>query len=148
MEQDVAVSKYVVRFTLAYLFLIILLAVVETLLELDSNSGGAIAAMVAALLASAKFVEEHKRIPSKSEKRRLVWYSFAASWGVSLLLFIPVVMLTGEGGELLEMLGGISPGLLLGVVLFISLLSLALISFGYGSMAKSQLKALQKKERA
>ena len=95
MDENVAVTKYIVKFGVVYTLGVIVVSVGFTLLELDHSSGASIGILIAsAMYAVGTFIQDYKRLPSKTEKSRLVWSSFFVSWLVSILLVISVVIIT------------------------------------------------------
>ncbi|MFW5427353.1 MAG: ABZJ_00895 family protein [Methylophagaceae bacterium] len=150
MAESIVISKYIKLFSIAYFLFLVVFGVALALLDIDGNAGTSIGSLVASIfIAVSRFVEDNKRIPNKTEKSKLVWYSFFSSWIISLLLFIAVVLFYG-GIASFEFIPDISLDNLItfGVVFFvISLIYLAGIYFCYGSFAKTALKSLQKKEK-
>ncbi|GAA3955240.1 ABZJ_00895 family protein [Allohahella marinimesophila] len=140
-----SLKKYLLRFTVAYVVLLIAIAIVLGYFERESNTGANMGALMgAALLAVSKFISDHKRPPDAREKRILVMSSFLASLVVSVALFILSVMLAG-GTATLESLNSIPTTILLGVIAFVCLLNLVVLWLVYGYMARKQFEALQKK---
>ena len=144
-ENNIDVAKYVVRFALFYLLAVIAIAIVTILLKLDSNSGSMVSVLVAAMMTSLKFINDNKRVPSAYEKKKLVWYSFAATWVVSLVLVVLFLSISGELGAIIDLLSKAGYGLLFGVMLFVSALEILMLYFGYGWLANKQYEGLVKK---
>ena len=87
MNRESRVFPYVIRFAVVYALLIIFLAVIWSALGIDSGTGVSMSAlMAAAVYTAAKFVKDHKRVPSSGEKSRLTWLSLLASWIISIAL--------------------------------------------------------------
>jgi uncharacterized membrane protein len=146
VEQNINIGKYVLRFALAHLVLLVGLGILTTLLGIESNSGATIGALMgAAIIAVSKFIQDNKRVPTKGEKRKLVWFSYLASWVVSLLLFAVFIITLEEGDEIMQIVIEIGAPLLLGVTAVLTLFYVGALYLAYGFMANKQLEALQKK---
>lgn len=146
MEQEVGVVKYVAKFALAFLVILLAVGVVLSLLDMNSNAGITIAALMgAAVYAVSKFIEENRRVPVGAEKTKLVWFSFVAAWLISLIPFGVFASFTAEGAEMLKTLRTASIPLLAGVIAFLSLFHLGTLWLSYGLLARKQFEALQKK---
>ena len=149
MDQNVDVLNYVIRFSIAYFLLLIVLGVFLTLLNIGGSTGGSIGALLGAVIfAVYKFVEDNKRIPNKTEKTKLVWLSFSASWLISILIMsIVIVFIEGISGfiNLVSIFSQLSSVIIIGSSVFISIVYLIALSFGYGSFAKIHIKVLQMK---
>ncbi len=148
MESDVQVGKYVIRFGVVNLLLVLLIAAVLMALDVDGNAGTSIGALIgAALAAGNRFLKDHKRLPSPSEKTRLTWFSLLIAWAVSLILLVVFLLVSGAAEDLQGML---APGLntlavLLGVFAFVTALHFFALSFSYGFLLKRQYEAMLKK---
>ena len=149
MEQEVDLGSYIIKFLLGYTVGLILLSVAFHILDIDSNTGASIGVLFgAAIYAVGKFIQDNKRVPNKQEKSKLVWSSVAISWLVSLLLmFVYILFLDGAKGlaDVTQMVAGINTMILFGVVVFVTLLNWAVLSYSYGGLAKRQFASLQKK---
>ena len=149
MEQDVNINRYIFKFSIAYFVGIIALAVILHVFELEHNSGASIAVLIgAAMYCVGKFIEENKRIPNKSEKSKMIWFSLLASWLISIIqLFIIVLIVDGAPilAELSSLIEKLNITIITGIVIFVSLIYFAILSWSYGSLAEKQLVALQKK---
>lgn len=164
------VAKYVLRFGLFYLLAFVVIAGVTALLKIDSNSSSMVSIFIAMMMTSLKFINDNKRVPNASEKRKLVWYSFAATWVVSFVLVVLFLSIAGELGTIiklfnelglallyklpliprevgatLELFHRIGFSFLFGAVLFVSALEVLMLYFGYGWYAKKQYEGLVKK---
>lgn len=152
MVKSTAIYKYIKLFSIAYFFFLVIFGVALTLLDIDGDVGTSIGSLVASIfIAVSRFVEDNKRIPTKTEKSRLVWYSFFSSWVISLFQFLAVVLFYG-GIVSFEFISvsdmSLDNLIIFGIVfLVISLIYLVGIYFCYGSFAKTALKSLQKKEK-
>ncbi|MCG7874106.1 MAG: ABZJ_00895 family protein [Candidatus Thiodiazotropha weberae] len=146
MEENVTISKYVIWFTVVNLSLTICISIALILLEIDSSTSATIAALVgAAMVAGSKFIQDHKRVPNRSEKTKLVWLSYLTTWLVSLLLLGGFVLATNEGSQLLEVMTSVSMGIIVGVFVFFSIVILGTLSLSYGFLARKQLEGMKRK---
>ncbi len=146
MEQDVGIGKYVLIFGLVNLGLLVGLDILFFLLDVESNSGATIGALMGAGVAAvSRFIQDNKRIPNPSEKTKLVWLSYLASWIVSLILVGVFVVLSGEGGELMEIVKSINVVILIVVIVFLSVFYVGALYLTYGYVARKQFEGLQKK---
>ncbi|MCG7939427.1 MAG: ABZJ_00895 family protein [Candidatus Thiodiazotropha lotti] len=146
MEENVTISKYVIWFTVVNLSLTICISIALILLEIDSSTSATIAALGgAAMVAGSKFIQDHKRVPNRSEKTKLVWLSYLTTWLVSLLLLGGFVLATNEGSQLLEVMTSVSMGIIVGVFVFFSIVILGTLSLSYGFLARKQLEGMKRK---
>lgn len=145
MITDVKVSKYVIRFGLVNLVILVCLSILLVLLEIESGSSVTIAALMgAAMFAVSKFITDHKRVPSASEKTKLVWFSYLASWLVSLFLFSSFVTITSEHRQVIDFLKS-NPAIIIGILLFLSVIYLGVLYMCYGYFARKHFESLEKK---
>ncbi len=145
MEENVRVGKYVFRFGIVHLLLLVGLSIILGLLEVEANSGISIGALMGAAMAAViKFIQDNKRAPSQSEKSRLIWLSLLVAVAISILLSSVFFIFSGEGQEIFEAL--ISMGLLVIflIFLFASVVCFFVLSLSYGHLAKKQYEALVK----
>jgi polyferredoxin len=146
VEQGTSIGKYILLFAAAHLGLLIGLGILTAILDIDSNTGVTVGALMgAAILAISKFIRDNKRLPNKKEKWKLVWFSCLASWAVSMLLFIVIVSLVGEGAEIMQAISTLGAPLLLGVIAFLTLFYVGALYLAYGFVANKQMEALQRK---
>jgi choline-glycine betaine transporter len=146
MDQDVSVTKYVIRFALVNMGLLIGMAIMLGLLGIESSSGTTLAALLGAAMATTyKFIQDHRRIPSSGEKTKLVWLSYLASWVVSLVLVGIFVGISEEGLRIVEVLISINVLLLVGIIAFLSIFYVGALYVAYGYLAVKQYEGMQKK---
>ena len=143
--ENVKIVKYILRFGLFYLLALVVIAIITTLLKINSNSSSMASVILATMMTSLKFINDNKRVPNASEKAKLVWYSFTATWIVSFVLVLLFLSISGELGTIIELLSKVSFGLVFGIVLFVSALEILLLYFGYGWLANKQYEGLVKK---
>ena len=149
MEQDIDITKYIIKFSLGYVFGLIALAAIFYILDLEGNSGASIGVLIgAAMYAGGKFIQENKRVPNKKEKSKLVWLSLISSWVVSTFFLIAAVLiLDGQQGltDLSLLVEELNAVIITSVLLLVTLLHFAILSYSYGGLAKKQYLGLQKK---
>ncbi|GHT87062.1 hypothetical protein AGMMS49960_02420 [Betaproteobacteria bacterium] len=93
-------GKYTLIFAVAYAVAIIIAAVTTELLNLNALTN-IVTLMAASFFVSARFVSDNQRVPTKQEKRVLVWSSLAAALVVSGVLTLAYLLLFSHGGELI-----------------------------------------------
>ncbi|MCG7958190.1 MAG: ABZJ_00895 family protein [Candidatus Thiodiazotropha taylori] len=146
MEENVTIGKYIIWFAIVNLSLTVCFSIAFILLEIDSNTSAVIGALVgAAMVAGSKFIQDHKRVPNRTEKTKLVWLSYLTSWLISLLLLGGFILATSEGSQLLEMMKSVNMGIILGAIIFFSIVILATLSLSYGFLARKQLEGMKRK---
>ncbi|MEW8254317.1 MAG: ABZJ_00895 family protein [Candidatus Thiodiazotropha taylori] len=146
MEENVTIGKYIIWFAIVNLALTVCFSIALILLEIDSNTSAVIGALVgAAMVAGSKFIQDHKRVPNRSEKTKLVWLSYLTTWLVSLVLLGGFVMTTNEGSKRLEVMRSISIGDIDAVIVFFSIVILGTLTLSYGLLARKQLESIKKK---
>lgn len=152
MTSDISIKKYLGIFALTYSVSAIALTAISFWLDLSNNTGTSIAILlVAAMVTSGIFVKDNKRVPSKSERNRLLWGSFGASWLISIILTLIVLALftnKTEQAALLELMLGLGWIIIGLVVLFVSVLHWFILFLVYKLTAKRQLAALEKKAKS
>ncbi len=143
------VQQYVLKFTLIFLFISIILFIISIFIELPGSISGIVTIACAAFVAAIKFVTEQKRIPDKAEKRQLVWGCFLSAFILSTVLSFLIFMYQVDFNfdvvkELINSLLVTLPLWILFVSIAISLLiQYCLISYGFGGFAKSRLRQLK-----
>ncbi len=149
MEQSVDLTKYIIKFGITYTIGLIALFLISYIFDLDLGSGASIGVLAgSAVYSVGKFIRDNKRIPSKKEKSKMVWSSFAVSWLVPIfLLFIAVLVLGGGQGlaELSSLAAQANVAIIAGISIFVSLIYLAILYYSYGGLAKKQYDVLKKK---
>lgn len=149
MAQGANLNRYIIKFSIAYIIGLVALTVVFYFFEFSLNSGMSAAILLgAAMYAAGTFVEENKRVPTKIEKSKLVWLSLVISWTISITLSMVFLLIMGGMEVLIELLylgGEQNIVILIGALLFVSLLYFLALSWCYGGFAKKQYEALLKK---
>lgn len=145
MEEKIKLGKYAVRFGIIYLLLLIGVAVVLGIFDIESNSGVSMGALMgSAVVAAIKFVQDHKRPPTKSEKYRLSLMSLLAGWVVSAIL-TSIYLLAGAGStEILETVKSTDLILIVVIVAVLSAIYLCALLLSYGYLATKQYEAMLK----
>ena len=146
---EVAISPYVVRFAIAYTVALIAVGAVLTVLEVNGSSSGSIASLFAGVVIDASgFVKNEKRVPSPSERKKLTWLSLVASYVISLGLAVAVLAALGQL-EVIKVLPSlvaeVGTGIVIGSLLFVTVLYGLVLWFSYGWFAKMQFNTMQKK---
>lgn len=149
MKQDVAITKYTIKFGVVYTIGLIVLSAIFYIFDLDHSSGASIGVLIgAAMYAAGKFIQDNKRVPSKNEKSKMVWSSFVILWLVSVMLLLIVVLIIGGNQgltELTQLAAKLNVAIVVGVTIFVSLVYLAILYYSYGGLARKQFDGLKKK---
>lgn len=146
MENRVEVFKYVMRFASAFFVVLLFFSVLQGLLKNEPNSGLTIVAfMLAAAYAMSTFLRHNKRVPTESEKTRLVWFSFAASWIISVAEFGVVAYWRPDVWQTFVSADEFSVPMFITAVVFFSLIQLAGLYVMFGVAAEKEYQRLQKK---
>ncbi len=150
MVQEVSIFKYVLRFSLAYLVLILVLVLLLNILGIKLNHGASIVALIAAaVLTVSKFLQDNKRIPTASEKTKLVWFSFLASWLVVLMPFGAAgaaIMLLGAKIKIMKDFRIEDIPITVGLAIVFAVFDLVGLYISYGFLARKKFEVLQKKD--
>jgi hypothetical protein len=86
-------NKYVLAFASVYLVLTALLAVVTTLIDFNGGAGiNLVVTFAASVFAASTFVKDQGRAPAPDETKAYSWRALLATWAVSLVLVIVVVV--------------------------------------------------------
>lgn len=145
MEENVRVGKYVFRFGIVHLLLLVGLSIILGLLEVEANSGVSIGALMGAAMAAViMFIQDNKRAPNKSEKSHLIWFSLLASIAISIVLSSLFLVFSAEGKELFSTIVSMGFLVMFLILLFASAVCFFVLSLSYGHLAKKQYDALVK----
>ena len=145
MENRVEILKYVMRFASAFLVLLILFSALQGLLKNEPSSGLTVVAFIAAAAyAMSTFLRHNKRVLTESEKTRLVWFSFAASWIISVAEFGVVAYWYPDVLQTFVAEDGFSVPMFITAVVFFSLTQLAGLYVVFGVAAEKEYQRLQK----
>ncbi len=145
MEENVRVGKYVFRFGVIHLILLVGISIILGLLEVEANSGVSIGALMGAAMAAViKFIQDNKRAPSQSEKSQLIWLSLLVAVAISILISSIFFIFSGEGQEVFEALISMGFLVMLLILLFASAVCFFVLSLSYGHLAKKQYETLVK----
>ncbi|HEX2751559.1 MAG TPA: ABZJ_00895 family protein [Alphaproteobacteria bacterium] len=144
---DTPVKKYLFRFALIYVVLLVALAILETFLDKENSMLQMLVIMVSGIMVSDKFTKDNMRTPNKLEKRGLVFGSFALANLISGILFALIYALANAEGQkaFIELLQRIPLPVFSGIIIIVCLLQVLLLSYIYDGMAKKTLEAHQKR---
>lgn len=149
MNREVDLTAYIAWFVLIYAAALIAIGTLLTVLDLDAGTSGSIAALIAAVMVTtARFVDREKRVPTREERKKLMWLSLAASILVSLVLTVGVLAILGQLGTIAALPGVIAQvelGLVVGILVFVAVLYILALWFSYGWFAKMHYKAKERK---
>lgn len=116
---DISMKPYLLRFLAAFVLTSLLMVVVTLLIPaLRTTGAGAVTLIVSAIYTIQVFLRDHRRLPSRREKRGLLWGSFAIAMLLQMLALL-----------LLQM--PMSAALLAFALVFAALLTLAALAFAY-----------------
>jgi hypothetical protein len=145
-DQDVAIMSYIVKFVFAYSVMLIPISSIFSIFELGNSYGAPFGIFIgAAMYAAGKFVRDHKRIPNKNEKSKMVWSSFIILWLLSISsLLIVVLVIDGHQGitQLIQLAIETDLTITVSIALILSLLYLSILSYSYGGYAKKRFNRL------
>ena len=145
------VQQYVLKFTLIFLFVSIVLFVISNFIELPGSVSGVVTIACAAFATAIKFVTEQKRVPDKAEKRTLVWGCFLSAFLLSTLLTVILFLYQFDfnlivATDIINQLIANIPLWIIFIGIIISLLiQYCILSYSFGGFAKSQFNKLSKK---
>ena len=148
INEEINLFKYIVRFSISYQLLLIVIAIITTILNFDvENMVISTAAMIGAVsFTMSRFINDNKRIPSKIEKKKLVWYSLFASWLVPIIFISPLILYSYEMTYVIEEMRKIDSWWFFGVILFLFLLNYFILQYFYGSTAKEYFNELKQEQ--
>lgn len=140
-------KKYLAVFAATYAAATIAVGVITTMLEINGSSLGIGVLIAAAIAAAGSFVKDQQRVPTKQERHRLAWGSFAASLLISALIAAVVLPLTLSSGELatiMAALGALPAWIWIAIALITSAIYLAVLYLSYGWYPKLALRQLER----
>ncbi|MCG8611065.1 MAG: ABZJ_00895 family protein [Pseudomonadales bacterium] len=141
-------TPYLIRFTLAYLALSAITALIFSLLEMDGSSGvSAVVLFSAGFIAVDKFIRDHKRPPEPREQLMLTLHSFSIMWVISLVTMVLLgYLLLDEATRVivLSTLSEVGSIWLIGGFIVLSLITFGLLWLAYGWMARKHYATLCK----
>lgn len=146
-QGDVNLKKYLLRFFLIHIALMVLLGFVSSVLNIDFGSGmSVVILMCSAMYTVGAFIQDNKRAPNQSEKNKLVWYSFFILLGLSMIigasLLLPLIAHVGLT-SLLDDIGTLIFSSLF--FLFLIAIQIILLYLCYGWLANKQYNAMKEK---
>lgn len=130
--------KYYLFFNAVFYLAQIVIAVVEYFLDFRVGTGGSMGALIAAaIIAGKSFHSDHGRLPSKSEKWRLVIGSFLTNVSISLTLSAIALFFLAEARLLAtQVVEGLGVTTLAIVMAGICLLYIVVLYFTYGFLLR------------
>ena len=148
INENVNLFKYIVRFSISYQLLLILIAIITTILDFgDGNIATSMGAIFGAVsFTMSKFIKDNKRMPSEIEKKKLIWYSFFASWLVPLIAISPIVLYSYGSTYIIDEMRKLESWWFAVIVLVFSLVTFYILHYSYGLMAKEYFNALEKEQ--
>ena len=77
MDENINIKKYIIIFSISYIFIVILLIVMEIVLGISSSGVTILIVSLsgASIFTIQIFLQQNNRIPNKLEKRKLVYSS-------------------------------------------------------------------------
>ena len=146
--EPVSVTGYVFIFSAIYAGLMVLVQILVHAFDIDLGSGANSGMLVGAGLgAMMKFVNDHKRPPIKSEKRRLIWLSILSCFGVSVLVGAIALFIVGGSAafsEISELVGTLPIAAWVGILFGVTILYYVMLRINYGWGARFYYKRLDK----
>lgn len=91
MKEIVNIKKYIIKFIIAYIVLLLIMSVIEVFFledPIDNTSLFTSVILASAMYTMTKFVTNNVRVPHKSEKVKLVWSSLLVIWIHLLISFV------------------------------------------------------------
>ncbi|WP_022963775.1 ABZJ_00895 family protein [Halopseudomonas pelagia] len=149
MVRNTPLKKYIAIFAGAYLAMMIIVAVVLTLLDLEGNAGLSMGMLIGSAMAAGHyFLRDQQRLPTASEKTWLISLSYLASIVVSLVFVAVIAVLEPEGVAGMWVMVQAQSTVFLIVMVLVSLVCLLVLWMAYGFLLKRQFLAMQKKAAA
>lgn len=139
-------TKYCVIFSITYFVLLLLLNLAPHVLNTNVGAGSNIGALLASGIFTAfKFVSDHKRVPDRSEKRKLIWGSYVASILASIIIagILFSMMDAQDRNGIYSLLKQLPAFMITAAALIITGLYYACFSVTYGPLSKAILKMVQ-----
>jgi polyferredoxin len=134
-------NRYVIRFTVAYVILTVVLACLAELLNLKfDGSLIAGAVMASSFFAGAAFARDHARPPTDEERTSFARRALMATWLVTLVLAAIVIAIWIAPAEILSFARSFMSGsvlaLAIGALLLVSAIYYFAIRWSFGFYAK------------
>ncbi len=143
-------KKYILQFTGAYILLTAIIGGFLIYFDIDSNALGFVSLFLSAAVAVHFFVDDHNRPLSKPEIWKLTRASFISVMIITTLtvvgFYLWLNIFDGITLDDIKVAFPISLSVLLGILLFVSLLVFFLIRVAYGSCNKIFTKKLTETE--
>lgn len=139
MDSTTNIVKYLGIFGAIYLCTLIVMAVISAFFDGISSTGvGLVMLYLSGQLTAIRFVKNERRLPEKTEKRKLVWGSVLLSFALSILLAGVVILSEAgqEGFKELVVLGERPLFVWTIIILVVVLIHWGLLSLAYGRGVK------------
>jgi hypothetical protein len=138
MEQ-IRLGKYLGIFTAVFILAVLIAMLIVYLLDVNLGlSSGIIEFFVSSYITVMVFVRDNNRLPTREERRKLVWYSFFVSLLVVIIPLMGLLAYLGFSYGLTDLLQGINevvpklPGLAwTGILVFTLVLSYLSMAWSY-----------------
>ncbi len=147
-QQQTNVRRYIGWFALIYVGATIIVGIVLSYLEIDRNIGVGIGVLMASsFFVSNKFIEDERRVPTKTEQRKLVWGSIFVL--IAFSLFVLGLMFVGSmmsGDDTSAILQGLPVMYLLIAVVVMVGIHWLILNFIYGGGSKKLAASKNKDE--
>ncbi|RKG32779.1 ABZJ_00895 family protein [Acinetobacter tianfuensis] len=139
-------KKYITYFSIVYLIVMAVLAVIISYFDLPSSTS--VACLLAAGYAAAgKFVQDHERVPDAQEKKQLIWGCLGASIAISICVSIIFLLIAFQSLSFLSMLSAVPLWIIVLAIAFTVLIHYFILAMSFGWYANSCLKGLQKRNK-
>lgn len=142
------IKKYLSYFTIVYLVAILIVAGLNMLIDLPGSSTAIPALFGAGAAAAIKFVQDHQRLPSATEKKQLIGGCLGISVLIGLILSLSILGISEQREIILGMLESLPVGIWVVVLLVGLAIQYVVLALCFGWMSKSALKGLQAKKQA
>ncbi len=145
MTENVSLKKYIITFFVTYIALGLIIEVVLILLDKESRSMNLMSVIMSAHIAGGMFVNDNLRLPTASEKRQLILYSFIACI-VATIVAVGCMSLVYPDlpAALWEVFTSLRTKVLVITFGLLFVLIPLTLWFGYNLSAKTQYKVLKK----
>jgi hypothetical protein len=146
MNNDVPLSRIVLRFALVYSTVLLLSGALLIVIDPSGGSSLSIAALViASYFAVSRFVSATGRVPTAAERNRLAVYSLVSSLAVSMILALVALVATGQLqllAQLPSVLAQVGSGMVIGVLGSVLAIYFFVIWLSYLGFAKFRGRGL------
>ncbi len=145
MMENTSLKKYIIMFYGTYLLLTLVVVGIIMFFDIESNSMSIAALVMSAYIPGATFVNDTLRLPTKSEKNKLILHSSIAAIVITIILVGGLSLVYPSlPSELSQMFASRSIGFFIFVFGFAFVLTLFAVWLGYTLSIKTQYKVLEK----